>query len=303
MTTNSHDLFEDDLDLPDPLAQQRYARLIGLDHAKTRLAKEAELILQPHLLREWSLRAHNTVLPAVDRLTHRPPLIIFAGDVGTGKTTLAETFADAIARRHRIDVRVKRLSLRARGTGAVGEMTRLIGTAFDVVLDEARAAGSTRPTILVIDEADALAQSREATQMHHEDRAGVNALIRGISQIATEAPGVLVIMCTNRIGALDPAIRRRAAAEFDFTRPDDAQRATILTALFEGVHLSPSDLEHLVELTGPDGRGYGHTYSDLVDRVLAATCLAAYPDRPITTQLIAEQIRTCPPTPPFTAQS
>lgn len=85
MTTTSHDLFEDDLDLPDPLAQQRYARLIGLDHVKTRLAKEAELILQPHLLREWSLRTHNTVLPAVDRLTHRPPLIIFAGDVGTGK--------------------------------------------------------------------------------------------------------------------------------------------------------------------------------------------------------------------------
>ena len=56
--------------------------------------------------------------------------------------------------------------------------------------------------------------------MHHEDRAGVNALIRGISQIATEAPGVLVVMCTNRIGALDPAIRRRAAAEFDFARPD-----------------------------------------------------------------------------------
>ncbi|MFC0039519.1 AAA family ATPase [Actinomadura rayongensis] len=295
-------MFDDDLDLPDPFAQQRYARLVGLDHIKTRLAKEAELILQPDLLEEWSLRTHQTVLPAVARLAHRPPLIIFAGDVGTGKTTLAETFADAIARRHRIDVRVKRLSLRARGTGAVGEMTRLIGTAFDVILHDARAAGSKRPTILVIDQADALAQSREASQMHHEDRAGVNALIRGISQVATEASGVLVIMCTNRIGALDPAIRRRAAAEFDFSRPDENQRTAILTDLFEGVPLSPSDVKHLVDLTGPGDRGYGHTYSDLVDRVLAATCLAAYPTRPITAELIAEQILICPPTPPFTAQ-
>ncbi|MFC5828779.1 AAA family ATPase [Nonomuraea insulae] len=300
--TTSRELFEDDLDLPDPSAQQRYARLIGLDPIKARLAKEAELILQPHLLQEWSLRTHKTVLPAIDRLAHRPPLIIFAGDVGTGKTTLAETFADAVARRHRINVRVKRLSLRARGTGAVGEMTRLIGTAFDTVLDEARTAGTTRPTILIIDEADALAQSREASQMHHEDRAGVNALIRGISQVATEVSGVLVVMCTNRIGALDPAIRRRAAAEFDFSRPEDTQRAAIITDLFEGVPLSSSELRQLVELTGPGDRGYGHTYSDLVDRILSATCMAAYPADPITAELIAEQIRACPPTPPFTAQ-
>ena|SRR2546423_1374713 len=295
----TNDLFEEDLDLPDPTAQQRYSALVGLDHIKTRLAKEAELILQPKLLEGWSVRTHGTVLPAVRWVTGRPPLIIFAGDVGTGKTTLAETFADAIARRHTIDVRVKRLSLRARGSGAVGEMTRLIGTAFDVVLREARAAGPGRPVVLVIDEADALAQSREATQMHHEDRAGVNALIRGISQIAAERLGILVIMCTNRADALDPAIRRRAAAEFDFARPDDAQRAAVLTAIFDGVGLSARQITELAELTGPDGRGYGHTYSDLVDRVLAATCLAAYPDRPITADLIAEQIRANPPTRPF----
>lgn len=299
MNAMTDDLFEEDLDLPDPVAQQRYADLVGLDHIKTRLAKEAELILQPKLLEDWSVRAHGTVLPGISRVTGRPPLMIFAGDVGTGKTTLAETFADAIARRHGIDVRVKRLSLRARGSGAVGEMTRLIGTAFDVVLREARAAGPGRPVVLVIDEADALAQSREAAQMHHEDRAGVNALTRGISQVASERLGVLVIMCTNRAAALDPAIRRRAATEFDFTRPNDAQREEVLTAIFDGVGLSAPEFGELVDLTGPDERGYGYTYSDLTDRVLAATFLAAYPDRPITADLIAEQIRANPPTRPF----
>jgi AAA+ superfamily predicted ATPase len=299
MNATTTDLFEEDLDLPDPIAQQRYAALVGLDHIKTRLGKEAELILQPKLLEDWSVRAHGQVLPAVDWVAGRPPLIIFAGDVGTGKTTLAETFADAIARRHGIDIRVKRLSLRARGSGAVGEMTRLIGTVFDQVIQQARTAGLRRPVVLVIDEADAVAQSREAAQMHHEDRAGVNALIRGVSQIASERLGILVIMCTNRVEALDPAIRRRAAAEFEFTRPGDAQRAAVLTAIFDGVGLTDRQIDQLVHLTGPNGRGYGYTYSDLVDRILAAACLAAYPDRPITAELIAEQIHANPPTRPF----
>lgn len=302
MNLTNDDLFEEDLDLPDPIAQQRYTALVGLDPIKVRLAKEAELILQPKLLEDWSVRVHGAVLPAVGWVTGRPPLMIFAGDVGTGKTTLAETFADAIARRHRIDVRVKRLSLRARGSGAVGEMTRLIGTAFDALLREARSAGSGRPVVLVIDEADALAQSREAAQMHHEDRAGVNALIRGISQIAAERLPILVIMCTNRADALDPAVRRRAAAEFTFTRPDNAQRAAVLSTVFEGVGLTNREIANLADLTGSNGRGYGYTYSDLVDRVLAATCLAAYPDQPITADLIAEQIRANPPTRPFTDQ-
>jgi AAA+ superfamily predicted ATPase len=64
--------------------------------------------------------------------------------------------------------------------------------------------------ILLVDEADALAQSREAAQMRHEDRAGVNAFIRGVDRIGNGLPAA-VIMCTNRLSALDPAVRRRAA--------------------------------------------------------------------------------------------
>lgn len=120
-----------------------------------------------------------------------------------------------------------------------------------------------------------------------------------LQEIASERLAILVIMCTNRADALDPAIRRRAAAEFDFTRPNDAQRAALLTTIFDGVGLSARHIAELVDLTGPNGRGYGYTYSDLVDRILAATCLAAYPDRPITADLIAEQIRANPPTRPF----
>lgn len=296
-------LFEDDIELPDPAAQRRYHGLVGLEHIQDRLDKEAELILRPDMLEEWSRATHGTVLPAVALTANRPPLLVFAGDVGTGKTTLAETFGDKIARRHGVDILVKRLSLRARGTGMVGEMTRLIGTAFDEVIREARATGARRPVVLVVDEADAIAQSREASQMHHEDRAGVNALIRGLSDLADERLCVLVIMCTNRLDALDPAVRRRAAAEFDFTRPNEAQRAAVFTAAFAGVGLDEADVAELVALTGENGRAFGHTYSDIVNRIVPAVCLAAYPDHPITAGLIAEQIKLIPPTRPFAERS
>jgi AAA+ superfamily predicted ATPase len=300
VTAMPTDLFEEVLELPDPAAQRRYARLVGLDHVKERLGKEAALLLDPKLLRDWSERHHDgRVITAVAQFEERPPRIVFAGDVGTGKTTLAESFGDAIARTHRIAVRVMRLSLRTRGTGAVVEMTRLLSAAFDTVIEEARAVGDRAATILVIDEADALAQSRELTQMHHEDRAGVNTLIRGIDQLAAERLPVLVVMCTNRLAALDPAVRRRAAAEFCFDRPDQAQRAQVLREALHGAGLTEDDITHLARLTGDDGRGYSYTFSDLVQRLIPAAVLAAYPDQPLTAGVLAAQIARHPPTTRF----
>lgn len=212
------DLFEADLDLPDPEAQRHYNELVGLDRLKRRLSLEGEVLLFPDRVRHWSETHYHRIIHAVEVLEGRPPLMIFGGDVGTGKTTLAETFADEIARRHRRTAQVLRLSLRSRGSGAVGEMTRLLGQAFDAVITRARSAGASSTTILVIDEADAVAQSRAIDQMHHEDRAGVNALIRGIDQIAAERLPIVVVMCTNRVDEIDPAVLRRATV-FRFERP------------------------------------------------------------------------------------
>src|SRR2546423_3276289 len=132
----------------------------------------------------------------------------------------------------RVDGKLYALSLAARGEGAVGQMSTLIGNAFKIVADESRAGSRggkpSKISILLVDEADALAQSRELAQMHHEDRAGVNALIRGIDGLRRERLPVLTIMCTNRVDAIDPAIRRRAAAVLPFTRPNEADREALL---------------------------------------------------------------------------
>ena len=110
---------------------------LATDPVKELLIKEGRLLLNPQLLDEWSTTQHGTIIPAVASFHHRPPLMVFSGDVGTGKTTLANSFGDPIARAENIPVQVLRLSLLTRGTGAVGEMTRLITRAFQEVREHA----------------------------------------------------------------------------------------------------------------------------------------------------------------------
>jgi hypothetical protein len=213
----SNGIYETVLTFPDPDAQKRYAELVGLDATKERLEKESEVLLRPDLLEAWSKEHHGGRIGALDDLLTRPPLFIFEGDVGTGKTELSMSFGDPLARAIKGEVQLFSLSLRARGQGHVGEMTTLIADAVKTFLTQcpklpAHGKKPVGAAILLIDEADAIAQSREAAQMHHEDRAGVNALIRGIDDIGRGKLAGLIVLCTNRVSQLDPAIRRRSAS-------------------------------------------------------------------------------------------
>lgn len=298
-------IFEEVREFPDPAAARRYSALVGLDEMKERLQKEARLLLDPESLANWSTKHYGKKTAIINLFRDRPPLFIFEGDVGTGKTALAETFGDMVAREANIRVALYALSLTARGTGAVGEMTSLLSAAFNEVKEAARKASGrggkhNSGIIMLIDEADALAQSRELGQMHHEDRAGVNALIRGVDDFATGNLPAIVVMCTNRLDSLDPAVRRRAAATFRFSRPNDAQRKAVLEPALEELGFSQQQIHSLVVATGPaHGRTYGYTYSDLVQRLLPGLLLAAYPSRPVTFDLAKDVIEKHPPTPPF----
>lgn len=299
------DLFSEVLNFPDPDAQQRYAALVGVEEVKQRLVSEALMLLDQRFVTTWSERHHNTVIRAVEELSSHPPLIILAGDVGTGKTELAETFIDAVARRMRVDGTLYALSLATRGEGVVGQMSTLIGNAFKTVADEARIGyrveKPSKISVLLVDEGDALAQSRESAQMHHEDRTGVNALIKGIDSLKRHSLPVLVVLCTNRLSALDPAIRRRAAYIVTLLRPGAVQRWALLSNLLEGIALTDDELNQLVTLTGSvDGRDFGYTYSDLRQRLVPeAVILGATYNVPISYKVLEEAVKRVPPTRPF----
>jgi len=230
---------------------------------------------------------------------------VLAGDVGAGKSELAETIGDAVARQENIEITLFPLSLSTRGQGRVGEMTQLISAAFDYTVDEARklkgANGKSRgAVILLVDEADALAQSREAAQMHHEDRAGVNAFIRGVDRLSNGQLPAAVIMCTNRLGALDPAVKRRAADILTFARPTDAQRHAVLDEPLKQLGFSKQQIDAMVAATGGEkDRPHGFTFSDLTQRLLPAIVLSAYPAHAVDAARALELVREIVPTPPF----
>jgi len=296
-------------EFPNDRAQERFDGLMGIDWIKCQVATEAHALLDPGIVEAWSMHAHRAVIPAVRDVTSRTALVVLGGDVGTGKTELAETVGDRIARDLGKKVTLFPLSLSARGHGAVGEMTTLLTRAFDTVREQAaggrgRDGALRHATILLVDEADALAQSRELAQMHHEDRAGVNALIRGVDGLRNDRLPVLTIMCTNRLDAIDPAVRRRAAAIFAFTRPDDEAREDLLRRTLHGVAISDAEMKELVRLTGPrDGRVYGCTYSDLRQRFIPGAVLEAVDHGgPLTGERLNARAADFVPTRPFDAE-
>jgi SpoVK/Ycf46/Vps4 family AAA+-type ATPase len=304
--TDADDLFEPVLVYPDDQQRSRFDQLVGMDTSKDRLVKEMLIRLDPARLEGWSRQHHGKVLAVTSALLDRPPVFILAGDVGTGKTALAESVGDPVSRALGIDVFAYRLSLAARGSGLVGEITTLVRDAFATVGEQARKAvrgdGKARSAfILVIDEADALAQSRDNGQMHHEDRAGVNALIRGIDEFARDRLPSIVILCTNRLDAIDPAVQRRSAAPLLFHRPNANQRKSVLASFLDGLDVSAGQLDELVTQTGSRGTATGYTYSDLTQRLAPAAVLAAFPDKALTVEAFLHAVATTSATPPFGA--
>lgn len=300
------ELFERRITYPDFEPQERLARLIGLDEQKDRLGKILGILVNPGGLQDWARRHHPGAEALLDTVLRRPPLVVLAGDVGSGKTELAETIGDAVARQEKIEITLLPLSLSTRGQGRVGEMTQLLSAAFKHTIDEATklksASGNARGAVLLlVDEADALAQSRETAQMHHEDRAGVNAFVRGIDRVANAKLPAAVIMCTNRLNALDPAVRRRAADILPFSRPNDDQRRFVLSSRLEAIGLGSQHIEALVAATGPvrGQREHGFTFSDLTQQLLPTIVLDAYPSRPVDGERALRIARAMVPTPPF----
>jgi AAA+ superfamily predicted ATPase len=306
-------LFQPVIQLPEDVRDERYRRLVGLDAIKTRLRKEAIVLANPVALTRWAAEHH----PAADRaaaplrlIGDRAPLIVFGGDVGSGKSALAESFGCDLARNLEVPAYLWRLKLTTRGSGLVGEMTSLIGEAFDhlrIQSEKSRTSkGIKAIQIFVIDEADAIAQSREATQMHHEDRAGVDAFLAGIDSLAGTGLPVIVVLCTNRLNALDPAVLRRAAATFQFHRPTSEQRRRVLTDALAIFDIDPSTIDKLVDITGPDtlaSSSPGYTFSDLTQRLIPTAILEAFPNKPITGDLIVDVAQSMKPTPVFAEQT
>ena len=292
--------FETERAYPNPEARAWYDRLVGIDEHKQRLLLELELLLFPDRIAEWSRNHHGQEIRACQIMASRAPLILLEGDVGCGKTVLAETIGDPLAERAGGKVHLLKINTQVRGTGLVGEMTELIVQAFAQA--EAR-ADSLRgaPLLLLIDEADALAGKRMDQHMHHEDKAGLNTLLQRIDGLRMSGRRIAVIFITNRPDALDPAIRRRSALQLTFLRPNDEARAELFRHSVPEIEFSTRQLQDLVASTGTQAqKKYKATFtsSDITDRLIPAALRDSYAARqPLTAAGIIRHAQEMQPTP------
>ena len=160
-------------------------------------------------------------------------------------------------------------------------MGTLMIDAFQKVM---HSAGKNRRAILIIDEGDSLASARSQAHSHHEDKVAVNTLIQSIDELRKMGGRVVTILCTNRLGTLDPAFVRRATIIEEFRRPSDEERLKLLSMDLTALKFSSKDLQHLVTATGARDGLPPWTYSDIRTRLYPSALSRAFPDRPMTLQ-------------------
>lgn len=277
---NVPQIFDYELPLPDEALGKQESSLLGFDAAYDGVKQQLRLLLQVDELGTWSQTHHGGVLPICELVTEQYPLIVFHGDVGTGKTVFAECISNRLANESGIeDTVLFKLSNQVRGSGKVGEMGSLISDAFDKISES---AGRSRRAVVLLDEGDSVAASRDQQHSHHEDKVAVNTLIQCIDQVRRMGGRVVVFLCTNRIGAVDPAILRRAAVVKVFERPDITQRRALLSQDLDGLSLTDGQIDTLVSLTDENGQHPAWTYSDIRTRLYPVALGKAFPDRALT---------------------
>lgn len=288
-------VFDQKTPLPDEKLAARAKTLLGFDSRYQRIASQLRLLLRLDELPKWSKHHHGKDLLLCELVAEQYPLVIFYGDVGTGKTAMAEAISNRMAKDSKTeDAVLFKLSNRVRGTGKVGEMGTLLSDAFQEV---SQSAGKNRRAFMLIDEGDSVGANRTQEHSHHEDKVAVNTLIQGIDDLRRFAGRVVVFLCTNRLSVLDPALFRRAAIIEGFHRPTEEERRGLLKMDLAGVGLSDDQIELLVTATGANDQQPPWTFSDIRTRLYPTALSRAFPDSPLSFAHILDTAKSLRPSP------
>ncbi|QHN08294.1 CDC48 family AAA ATPase [Methanothermobacter sp. THM-2] len=173
-----------------------------------------------------------------ERLGITPPKgVLMHGPPGTGKTLLAKAVANE-SDAHFIAINGPEI------------MSKYVGGSEERLREFFEEADENAPSIIFIDEIDAIAPKREDVSGEVERRivAQLLTLMDGLKSRGQ----VVVIGATNRPDALDPALRRpgRFDREIEIGVPDREERKEILQIHTRGMPLAEDvDLDELAEIT------------------------------------------------------
>ena len=206
--------------------------IVGQENAKSKVKVITKYLEDPGRFGPWA-----------------PKNILFYGLPGTGKTMLVKALAN--------ELEVPLYLIKA--TSLIGEH---VGDASSKIHDLFKRASENAPSIIFIDEIDAIALHRSFQSLRGDVSEIVNALLTEMDGI-TENKSVITIGATNNAVSLDYAVRSRFEEEIEFNLPGDSERLEILENNLKTMPLEYDlDLEKIVKLTkGLSGR-------DLKEKIL-----------------------------------
>ncbi len=171
--------------------------IIGHKKVKEKAKLIIEYLKNPKIFGEWG-----------------PHAVLFYGEPGTGKTMMAKAIASA----------VKAPIFFVKATDLignhVGDGSRRISTLFKKAIEQT-------PSIVFIDELDAIGLTRNFQSIRGDVSEVVTALLSAIDMIK-EVPGLVVIGTTNAPHLLDKALLSRFETQFKFDLPDYNERLEML---------------------------------------------------------------------------
>jgi len=232
---------------PDSGPRTTFNDVAGIDEAKADLAEVVDFLKEPQKYQKLGAQI--------------PHGILLVGPPGTGKTLLARAVAGESNRPF--------FSL-----SASEFVEAIVGVGASRVRDLFAQAKAAAPSIIFIDELDAIGRSRasSATFGANDERE------QTLNQILTEMDGftqnqnVVVLAATNRPEVLDPALLRpgRFDRRVTVSPPDRVGRAAILRIHTRGVSIAPD-----VDLDDIAGATPGLVGADLRNIVNEAALIAA----------------------------
>ncbi|WP_297825046.1 AAA family ATPase [uncultured Methanobrevibacter sp.] len=199
--------------------------IVGQNNAKNKIKVLIKYLEEPEKFGPWA-----------------PKNILFYGLPGTGKTMLVKALAN--------ELEVPLHLIKA--TSLIGDH---VGDGASKIHELFKKASENAPSIIFIDEIDAIALHRSYQALRGDVSEIVNSLLTEMDGIS-ENKYVVTIGATNNPSSLDYAVRSRFEEEIEFSLPNEEERLMIIENNLKTMPLDYElDLNKIVKITkGMSGR-------------------------------------------------